>query len=315
MDPFDINVRLLLMFDEVYRGRSVSKAAERLGMSQPSLSLGLNKLRAHFEDPLFVRTSRGMEPTPYADQLISHFRGAIDLLKHALEKKQTFDPTVSERNFRICITDITQMVVLPVLLERLKKEAPHVSFNVLPVTEEALRQLEVGDIDLLVGYVPNIGEGLFQQRLLMRDYVCIASTRHPRVRKSMTLELFKSERHVVVTASGSGLRLAEETLSTLKFKRRIQLQVPHLMGLDRLVGDSEMIATVPRPVGLFLAASGAVKVHEHPVKLPGYLVKMHWHERYHLDAAGQWLRRLMVDIMGPTSRLIDPAGKQASGLD
>ncbi|RYH48404.1 MAG: LysR family transcriptional regulator, partial [Alcaligenaceae bacterium] len=101
MDPFDINVRLLLMFDEVYRGRSVSKAAERLGISQPSLSLGLNKLRAHFDDPLFVRTSRGMDPTPYADQLISQFRGAIDLLKQALEKKQTFDPATSDRNFRI----------------------------------------------------------------------------------------------------------------------------------------------------------------------------------------------------------------------
>lgn len=307
MDPFDINVRLLLMFDEVYRGRSVSKAAERLGISQPSLSLGLNKLRSHFDDPLFVRTSRGMDPTPYADQLISQFRGAIDLLKQALEKKQTFDPATSDRNFRICITDITQMVVLPVLLERLKKEAPSVSFNVLPITDETLRQLEMGDIDLLVGYVPNIGQGLFQQRLLMRDYVCIASNRHPRIRKSLTLEMFKTEPHVVVRASGSGLRLAEETLSTLKFKRRVHLEVPNLMGLDRLVGNSDMIATVPRPVGLFLAAGGAVTVHEHPVKLPGYLVKMHWHERYHLDSAGQWLRRLMADIMGPTSRLIEPA--------
>lgn len=307
MDPFDINVRLLLMFDEVYRGRSVSKAAERLGISQPSLSLGLNKLRAHFDDPLFVRTSRGMDPTPYANQLIYPFRGAIDLLKQALEKKQTFEPSTSDRNFRLCITDITQMVVLPVLLERLKQQAPHVSLNVLPINEETLSQLGLGDIDLLVGYVPNIGQGLFQQRLLMRDYVCIASVHHPRIRKALTLELFKSEPHIVVTASGSGLSLAEETLAALKFKRRIQLEVPHLIGLDRLVGNSEMIATVPRPVGLFLAAGGAIKLYEHPVKLPGYLVKMHWHERCHLDPAGQWLRRLMADIMGPKSRLLEPA--------
>lgn len=305
MDPFDINIRLLLMFDEVYRGRSVSKAAERLDISQPSLSLGLNKLRSHFGDPLFVRTTRGMEPTPYAEQLITPIRGAIDLLTHVLGTRPVFDPTTSDRKFRICITDITQMVVLPILLERVKNEAPNVSISVLPITDETLRLLESGEVDLVVGYVPHVGQGLYQQRLLMRDYVCIASSRHPRIHKTLTLEAFKAEPHIVVAASGSGLRLAEETLSGMKFKRRVLLEVPHLIGLDRLVGNSDMIATVPRPVGLFLAAAGVVKVYEHPVKLPGYLVKMHWHERYHLDAAGQWMRRVMSEIMSPTSRLID----------
>ncbi|MCW5652183.1 LysR family transcriptional regulator [Hydrogenophaga sp.] len=304
MSPTELNMRLLQVFHEVYRTRSVSRAADELGISQPSISLGLAKLRAHFGDPLFVRTSAGMEPTPYGQQLVTPIRGVLQLLDQTLGTRPAFEPAASDRNFRVCMTDITQTVVLPHLLERLKRDAPNVSLAILRITDVALKGLESGDVDLVVGYVPEPPAGVYQQRLMMRDFVCIASSRHPRVRKTLSLAAYDAERHVVVTASGTGLRRAEEVLAARKVKRQVALEVPDLLGIDAIVANSEFLATVNRPVGQLLARAGHIRVFEHPVKLPSYLVKLHWHERYHLDPGNQWLRRVIAEIMGPSARLI-----------
>lgn len=304
MSPTELNMRLLQVFYEVHRTRSVSRAADVLGISQPSISLGLGKLRAHFDDPLFVRTSNGMEATPYGQQLVTPIRGVLQLLDQTMGTRPGFDPATSNRNFRVCMTDITQMVVLPHLLERLKQSAPTVSLTLLRITDQALRGLESGDVDLVVGYVPETPTSTYQQRVMKRDFVCIASSQHPRVRKTLSLAAYDAERHVVVTASGSGMRHAEEVLAARKVKRHVALEVPDLMGLDAIVGNSELLATVNRPVGQYLARTGRIRVFEHPVKLPSYLVKLHWHERYHLDLANQWLRRLIADIMSSPTQLI-----------
>ncbi len=303
MFPADLNMRLLQIFDEVFRTRSVSRAAENLDVGQPSISMGLAKMRAHFGDPLFVRTSAGMEPTPMAQQLSPIVHGALQLLDQALGTEATFDPATSERRFCVATTDVTQTLVLPRLLERFSREAPNVSLRVVRINDQALRGLESGEVDLVLGYVPEMRSGHYQQRLLARDFVCIASSRHPRIGKTLPLAMFDAEAHVVVTASGSGLQHADHILAARRVKRRIKLEVPNLIGLDAIIANSELLATVNRSVGQLFAMGGGVRVFEHPVKLPGYLVKQHWHERYHLDPGSQWLRRAVADIMKHT-RLI-----------
>lgn len=303
MSPADLNMRLLQVFDEVYRTHSVSRAAENLDVGQPSISMSLAKMRAHFGDPLFVRTSGGMEPTPMAQQLAPTVHRALLLLAEALGTQTTFDPGTSERSFCIAMTDITQTLVLPRLLERLSGEAPNVSLRVVRITDQALRGLESGEVDLVLGYVPQMRSGVYQQRLLARDFVCVASSRHPRIDKTLSLAAFNAEAHVLVTASGSGLQHADQILTARHVRRRIQLEVPNLIGLDEIVAGSELLATVNRSVGKLFAMNGRVRMFEHPVKLPSYLVKQHWHERYHLDPGNEWLRRVVADIM-KHSRLI-----------
>lgn len=303
MSPADLNMRLLQIFDEVFRTRSVSRAAEHLDIGQPSISMGLAKLRAHFGDPLFVRTSAGMEPTPMAQQLAPTMHGALQLLDQALGTEASFNPATSERDFCVSMTDITQTLVLPLLLERFRREAPNVSLRVVRITDQTLRGLEAGEVDLVLGYVPEMRSGLYQQRLLARDFVCIASSRHPRIGKTLPLATFDAEGHVVVTASGSGLRHADEILAARRTKRRIQLEVPDLVGLDAIIANSELLATVNRSVGRLFSSDGRVRMFEHPVKLPSYLVKQHWHQRYHLDPGNRWLRRVVAEIM-ESARLI-----------
>jgi DNA-binding transcriptional LysR family regulator len=299
----EVNVKLLMMFDEVYRTRNVSKAADNLELSQPSISIGLGRLRSHFGDPLFVRTSVGMEPTPHAQQIAPIVRRALEMLNQSMGYQNTFDPSSSDRHFRVCMTDITQMVILPKLLARLRVEAPRVGLTVTRIEPQTPRALESGEADFAVGFIPEIGSGFFEQTVLMRDFVCLVSVDHPRLRRSVSIAQFNFEPHVVVTASGSGLRRAEETMQARKIKRRIALRVPDLAGLDIVVAGSELIATVPRPVGQILAAGGEVKLLEHPIKLPHYPVKLHWHERFHLDPGSRWIRRIFAELLAGKGRM------------
>lgn len=302
MNLSDVNIKLLMMFDEIYRTRSVSRTAEQLGMSQPTISIGLNKLRAHYGDPLFVRTTSGMEPTPHAQHLALGVRRTLDLLSQTLGAKLSFSPRDSQRTFRMGLTDATQMVMLPPLLQRIKAEAPHVSIVALRVNEDTLRSLESGEADFLVGYLPNVSGHFYEQTLLMRDFVCIASASHPRIRGGISMKEFNAEHHVVTTASGSGLRHAEMVLENRKVRRRVKVHVPDLTSVGPIVAQSEMIATVPRPVGEMFARQVPVKVHEHPVRLPTYPVKLHWHERYQLDPGNQWMRRIVAELMVSNGR-------------
>ncbi|MFL9943858.1 LysR family transcriptional regulator [Paraburkholderia graminis] len=297
-------MRLLQVFDEIHRNRSVSKAADELEMSQPSISVALAKLRDHFDDPLFVRTSEGMQATPLAQQLITSIRGALQLLDQLLSTKVGFDPAAATRTFTICMTDITQMVVLPRILEKLKDRARHVSINVVRLTDETYRNMESGSVDLTIGYLSDPKAGIYQHRLLERDFVCVASANHPRIMSQVSTSLFENEGHLIVGANGSGLALAEDWFHKNKIRRNIILRVPDLLGVDKIISESELIATVPRPVGDFLAKSGLIKVYQHPIELPTYLVKQHWHERFHLDPGNQWLRRVISDIMNPEVKLI-----------
>ena len=134
MDTIDI--RLLAVFDQIYRTRSVSAAAEALGLGQPAVSVALAKLRHHFDNPLFVRTSNGMEPTPFSDGLVQPVREVLGALDNVLAYRSEFDPASSRRRFRICMTDISQLVLLPRLWESLRIEAPGISIETLPMLDD-----------------------------------------------------------------------------------------------------------------------------------------------------------------------------------
>src|SRR3954471_9194183 len=127
----DIEIKLLTIFEEVYKTRSVSQAGENIGLSQPSIRIAFSKPRTFFNNPLSVRPSGGMEPTPHAEELIKPIREALALLRRALGHRIVFDPLTSNRTFRICMTDISQVVMLPTLMNHLKTAAPSVRIETL----------------------------------------------------------------------------------------------------------------------------------------------------------------------------------------
>jgi DNA-binding transcriptional LysR family regulator len=288
----------LRIFDEVYRTRSVSRAAQDIGVTQPTISVGLGKLRKYFNDPLFVRTSHGMEPTPHADQLVKWVRQALDSLQMAVGHQVVFDPPTSERTFRIGFTDISQIVLAPKLMTHLKSVAPNVRIEISHITEGIAQALESGDVDLSAGFTPQLQAGFYQQKLFKQDYVCLAGKEHPRIGTKLTLKQFVEESHLVVTTTGTGHWIVEKTLEDLKIRRRIALRVPSFLGVGIIVANTDLLVTVPRRLGEAFAREASVKVLSPPMKLPAYLVKQHWHERYHHDGGNKWLRNVMAELFG-----------------
>jgi DNA-binding transcriptional LysR family regulator len=288
----------LHVFVEVYKTQNVSRAAERLGIAQASASVALNKLRHHFGDRLFARTSRGMEPTPYAHQIHPDVLATIERLGRLAGAHAAFDPATSQRQFRIGMTDISEIVVLPTLVNHLRRVAPRVVIEAERTSPESPRRLESGEIDLAVGFMPHLEAGFYQQTLFKQDFVCLAALDHPRVREKPGRKAFLAESHIVVTTSGTGHAIVDKVFAREGCERRVALRVPSFLGVARLVARTELLVIVPRRLGEALAQQERVRLLAPPIALPPFAVKQHWHERFHADAGNAWLRKTMAELLG-----------------
>jgi DNA-binding transcriptional LysR family regulator len=293
-----LDLEWLMVFDEVYKTSSVSRAAERLGIAQATASIALNKLRTHFGDRLFSRTSKGMEPTPFARQIQSDLNEVIARLDKARGSRAVFDAAVSDREFRMCMTDISEIVLLPRLLNHLRRAAPGVHLEAEKISIDTPRRLEAGDVDLAVGFMPHLEAGFFQQTLFAQDFVCLAAASHPRVGARLTRQGFMREGHIVVTTSGTGHSIVDKVLGEQGVERDVVLRLPSFLGVARIVAQTELLVIVPRLLGDTLSSQEPVRLLKPPIGLPSYAVKQHWHERFHADAGNAWLRRTMADLFG-----------------
>ncbi len=292
-----IELRLLQVFDAIYKLRSVTEAAVALDLSQPAVSVALSKLRHHFGDPLFVRTSSGMEATPFGAGLVRPVRGVLDALDVVMGQQSIFDPASSKRLFRICMTDISQLVLLPRLWEALSLAAPGVRIDVLPLGSDIARLLESGEADLALGLMPQLEAGFYQNVLFSQKFVCMVSAMHPRIQKELQPDQFVSEGHAVVSSSGAGPLILDRELDRLGIHRKISLNIPNFIGAALVVEHTDLILTIPERLADVLQGRAAVRTFPVPFALPSYEVKQHWHERFNKDPGSQWLRRMVTEVM------------------
>jgi len=291
-----MDVRLLEVFDEVYKARSVSRAGENLGMPQSSVSIALSRLRDHFGDALFVRTSDGMQPTPHATTLVVEIRQVLELLRSVTRQRAVFDPAKAVRKFRVCMTDITHLALLPALMNRLSELAPAIQIEITHISNETPRMLESGGADLAVGYMPTLEAGFYQQKLFEQRFACVVKQHHPRVHSRLTQKAFMRERHVLVDAAGTGHELVENRLERLGVKRDVVLRLPNFLGIGALVSSTDLMITVPQRVAKTLLRIAQVKSFDPPFEFPSFTIKQHWHERYQQDPANRWLRSVISDL-------------------
>ncbi len=297
----------LSVFVEVYKTQSVSRAALSLHIEQPSASLALNKLRRHFEDPLFIRTSQGMEPTPRAQAIYPELLEALTRLEKARGRPDAFSPGTAVREFRLCMTDISEIILLPRLITYLQIKAPGLTLAVDQISAASRHRLESGEADLAIGFTPDLEAGFYQQALFAQDFVCLAALDHPRIRAKLTVRNFSAEGHILVTSAATGHAVVDKVLARQKIVRRAVLRVPSFLGVARVVAQTEFLVIVPRLLGNALALQERVRVLEPPVPLPAYKVKQHWHERFNLDAGNIWLRRTLADLFSNASMGTQPA--------
>jgi DNA-binding transcriptional LysR family regulator len=298
MDPAEVPLlepKLLRLLDVLYATRSVTRSAELLGLSQPTLSIWLQRLRAQLKDTLFVRTQEGMTPTPRADALIGPAREVLEGLRRLAAVQPAFDAATAQRRFRICMTDASHVTLLPALLTRVRQAAPQVRLEAAHMDERVAQALACGEADLALGFAPWLGAGIYQQTLYAQDWICLASQLHPRVRQSLSLVRYQAEAHVTIPG-GTGQALLEKALTERGIERRVLLELPGFLGLGAVVSGSDLIATLPRHIGETLAGLNALAVYPCPFQVEGFQVKQHWHVRYHEDPGHRWLRALVAEL-------------------
>jgi DNA-binding transcriptional LysR family regulator len=287
MDIRQVDLNLLKVFDALLRKRHVTQAGASIGLSQPAMSYALSKLRDLFGDPLFVRTGRGMEPTPRAQALLP---------------APEFRPAESSRNFVLCMSDIGEMVFLPRLQSFLAKTAPHISIKTVALSMPDLEEgLASGDVDLAIGYFPGLNsESLKRKSLYRHEYVCIARDDHPRIGGTLSLDQYKEAAHVVVHADGREQDVLERAHERLRIRINVRFIVPRFIGVPFIVAGSDMIAAVPQAVGRRFAEFVNVKLLPLPFSAPTYDFYLHWHPRFHHEPANRWIRDAMSDLIkGP----------------
>jgi DNA-binding transcriptional LysR family regulator len=297
-----LDLEWLAIFDEIYKTNSVSRAAERLGLAQATASIALNKLRVHFGDKLFSRTSKGMLPTPRAEALYPELREIVSRLESARGFRAVFVPAQSNREFRICMTDISEVVLLPALADLLQRVAPDIHIDIEKISTDSAGRLESGELDLAVGFMPHLDAGFHQQILFTQNFVCLAAQNHPRIAAGMSKAAFLAEGHIVVKASGTGHSIVDKLFEQQNMRRKVVLRLPSFLGVARIVAESELLVVVPRKLGETLIAQEAIIMIDPPTALPSYSVKQHWHERFHADPGNVWMRRTIAELFSSHAR-------------
>ncbi|MCA8898788.1 MAG: LysR family transcriptional regulator [Hyphomonas sp.] len=293
MNLRSLDLNLLPVLEAVYAERSLTRASESLRITQPAVSNALSRLRAHFEDPLFVREGRGVKPTAMAEALMPAVRDALDRLRAGLEPRSAFEPSRSTRVFNISARDAGAFMIAPALAGRLQAEAPGIRIAWSQVARSAISgELASGRLDLALD-VPGVrGADLERERLMSTSYVCAVAKDHPMADKAVSLEQFAALRHVVVSSRREGRSYIEEVVRAAGYRITPVMRLPHYMPALEIVRQTDMVLTAPAA----LAAGPGLAALTLDAELPGLETDLYWRRENTEDPALSWLRGLLIRL-------------------
>lgn len=290
-----LDLNLLKTLDALLDERSVTRAAERLSLTQPAVSGMLTRLRECFDDPLFTRSQRGIIPTLRALELAQPVKAILAEVSELLQPK-AFDPATAEMTLKIAATDYALRAVIVPFMAALQLQAPGIRVAVLPVNNQQLSaQFERGDIDIALVTPDSAPPDLHARSLYHEDYVCLMREQHPLAQpNALTLDAFCAEDHALVSYNGGNFRgVTDEALDALGRSRRVTLSVCNFLVLPEILRVSNLISVVPLRLTLNLPG---LKVLPPPLTVKGFTKLVVWHDRTDRDAAHRWLRELLFDI-------------------
>ncbi|HYH38748.1 MAG TPA: LysR family transcriptional regulator [Azospirillum sp.] len=295
-----IDLNLLVALDALLAERSVTRAADRVGLSQPAMSRVLGRLRALFGDRLLVRSSAGLIPTPRAEALAPRLRAVLAEVGRIVQPPG-FDPATVRGTARLAMPDYLGLLVLPALLHRLEREAPGLDIVLAPPRAGTLAELEAGDLDLAVGNFPQVPAGFFGRTVMTDGFACLARRGHPALAEPLTPERFAGLRHALITIRDDRSPGAvDEALARRGLTRRIALRVPNFLAAPLIVAETDLILTLPRRLAHWLAGRADVQVVEPPLELGTFAITQLWHERRRDDPEHAWLRATLAAAIAPT---------------
>jgi DNA-binding transcriptional LysR family regulator len=301
----ELDLNLLRVFDALMQEQNLSRAAQRLHLSQPATSNALARLRSQLDEPLFVRTARGMQPTARALAMHGPVRQALRLLTEGLAEKSAFVPDEAENVFTVAMNDYAQATVLPPLVARFRAIAPGVVLSVQPDTAESLvTRLSAGTLDLALDYIHFDGADLLYEPLVEEELCVVARARHPALDGGLTAASFEAARHVSVQPrAGRGSPL-EIVLGAAKVRRQVALFVPYYLTIPAIVADSDLLGVVPLRMALRFRGVLPIDTAPLPFSMPKTQISLIWHRQQALAPGLAWLRsEIHALIRGLEARL------------
>lgn len=298
-DHLDLN--LLRVFFAIWDLRSLTAAGDRLGLTQPAISHALRRLRERFGDPLFVRVANRMLPTDAAVRLHEPLDQAFELLNRTLQSGIVFDPRATERTFRVAMSDIAEVYLLPRLITELSRISPFVRVHIVPLLPDSLvSSMRSGEIDLAVGAVSAADKELNSIDILSDRYICLVRANHPIAKSRLTRANFSKLRFVFARTTSSIYQLAEQWLADEAARPQIAVR-GHFTTAPEIVRNSDLAAIFPRLLALDLHRARDFRLLELPFDLPPMEIKVHSHARFANDTGIKWMAQTSAAILGKTA--------------
>ncbi len=292
---YDLN--LLPVFVTLMEERNVTRAADRLGITQPALSNALARLRVVMRDPLFVRERYGMQPTQMALELAPVIATALAAIDGAVLGQQEFDPAEADLSFTIAPNSYVEYVLMPAIVARLRETAPGIRLRLTPYGNDLIETgVMSGTTAMVLGRIVEPPDNLVVQHLMDEGLACVVRADHPEVSDSLSKEQYERMRHVNVVPHGR-LRVGLfQALEQRGLRREVAVSVTHFLAVPEMIAVTDYCATLPRLICRHLAADPRLKIVPAPVDLGSFPVDLAWHVRHRNDPAHRWLRSLIADV-------------------
>lgn len=292
-----IDLNLLVVFDALMSERNVTRAGEKIGLSQPATSNALSRLRKLFEDELFVRMPDGMQPTARAIALQEPIRQVLLQIQSALAGETPFLPELSERVFNVGMSDCVEFILLPELMHYLELIAPKITIRVrVSDRQKALKMLDNGDIDLAIGFFPESSSWHRMQFLFAERFVCVCSQNNAIAQEPLALESYLAASHLLVSPKEEMSGRVDAFLAERGLKRRIAITIPHFLAAPFIIANTNLIATLVERVSIAYSDLLGLCLLPLPFEMPCFSVSMLWHAKNNNESAHIWLRYTIAKL-------------------
>ena len=285
-----LDLNLLFIAESLYRTLNVSKTAVELGMSQSAVSHALTKLRAHFNDPLFVRVSKGMAATSLAKDLKESIEALTQQGRDLAQKSEKFDPKKAKGRISIATTDMLEIIIMPNLLKRIRKEAPNLQISIRPTGGELPKaELESGQIDIgLAGFYKNLPEGFYQRKVLDLEFATAFRKNHSKIKGTLNAAEFYESDHALITLQG-------DFKENFPKKRKIVYGSYSFTGIAWTLASTDLVLTAPTLLLEKYKQYFPITIQKSPVEFPKVEVRMVWHGLTHKDPLRMWFREILKE--------------------
>ena len=302
MNLKETDLNLFIAFDVIYTEKNLTKAGQVLGITQPAVSNALSRLRDLFDDELFVRTSKGMNPTPVANQIITDVRSALSLIQNTISETEKFDPYTADMSFKISIGDSSEYRLLPLLVKELAAVAPNIKVETyLTPRKEASRELASGTIDFSIDPPVHSDPHLMHEKIYEEDYVMIVRKNHPILEKSkISIEDYLNLTHIHISNRKTGLGHVDMTLYRLGLARNISLRAQNFLVAPHVVEQSDLAITTTKG----FAVERDLEWRELPFDIDPLVLHLYWHETKDGDPSSKWMKELMLKTYGKLQKVI-----------